>query len=171
MAMGKSKRLPSQDELQRLFEYSVITGELRWKVRPAWQVRVGDVAGTVNGHGYTAVCIGGIIYAAHRLIWKLVTGEDPTECIDHVDRDGSNNAWMNLREATRRQNQCNRGVQANNTSGFKGVSWVARRKEYSAQIKIDGKTTFLGHFKTAEEAHRAYREAATRLHGEFARFD
>lgn len=39
---------------------------------------------------------------------------------------------------------------------------------HAARINFSGKTIALGHFKTADEAARAYDEAAKALHGEFA---
>ena len=44
---------------------------------------------------------------------------------------------------------------------YKGVS-------VRAHISVDGKLIFLGVFATAEEAAKAYDEAAIRLHGEAA---
>jgi len=42
---------------------------------------------------------------------------------------------------------------------------------WEAQIKIDGKTKHLGHFKREEDAARAYDEAARQLFGKFALFN
>ena len=43
--------------------------------------------------------------------------------VDHINRDSLDNQDFNLRLATCSQNQANREVNKNNTSGFKGVSW------------------------------------------------
>ena len=61
----------------------------------------------------------------------------------------------------------NRGPQKNNTTGYKGVS--KKRSKFLANI---GKPVqYLGSFATAEEAARAYNEAALEMYGEFARFN
>lgn len=41
---------------------------------------------------------------------------------------------------------------------------------FVAQIKFSQKVTHLGYYDTAEEAHAAYRNAAEKHFGEFARF-
>jgi hypothetical protein len=94
----------------------------------------------------------------------------PTEDVDHIDGDGLNNRRNNLRVATSAQNGRNRGAQRNNTSGYKGVGWDKSRQKWTAQIKVNGKQKHLGRFDTPEAAHKAYCEAADRLHGKFANY-
>jgi hypothetical protein len=63
-------------------------------------------------------------------------------------------------------------MQRNNTSGFKGVTEMSgRKKKWRAQISIDRRHTSLGYFYTPEEAHEAYKVAAVRIAGEFARWE
>lgn len=50
-------------------------------------------------------------------------------------------------------------VNRGNTSGHCGVSFVAERKRWRAQIKIAGRAVFLGSFKTKEEAIAARKAA------------
>jgi hypothetical protein len=88
---------------------------------------------------------------------------------DHIDGDGLNNRRSNLRIATTSENQRNRGLSANNTSGFKGVSWQKRTKKWRAEIRSNGVYWWLGDFDTPEAAHAAYVAASERLHGEFGR--
>lgn len=92
---------------------------------------------------------------------------DPEIEVDHRDNDGLNNVDENLRVATRTQNMFNRGAYKNNTTGFKGVQ-LNRGKYFVAQLHINGKTTHLGTFTTAEAAAKVYDAKATELHGEFA---
>jgi hypothetical protein len=58
-------------------------------------------------------------------------------------------------------------MRRNNTSGLKGAYLAKDGKRWRSQINIDGKMRSLGHFSTPEEAHKAYCEAAAKLHGEF----
>jgi hypothetical protein len=100
----------------------------------------------------------------------MVTGEWPQADIDHRDLDPSNNRWKNLRPASRSQNRCNTQVRKDNALGVKGV-WFDRTKgRYIAQTWANGKQLWRSRHKTEEEAARAYRDAAIREHGEFARF-
>ncbi len=55
--------------------------------------------------------------------------------IDHKDRYRLNNQRPNLRRATGRQNQGNRRLNSNNTSGFKGVCWNKQREKWRMMCK------------------------------------
>jgi hypothetical protein len=107
---------------------------------------------------------------AHRLAYLYMTGEWPPAGIDHRDTNRSNNRWNNLRAATQLQNSTNSSIRIDNTSGYKGVYWHIGARKWRAQIVSKGKIHLLGYFSTPQAAHRAYCEAAIRLHGEFARF-
>lgn len=88
--------------------------------------------------------------------------------VDHKNGDSLDNRRENLRPCSKSQNACNRGVQRNSTSGFKGVS---RRKDnglWAAYIKHCGKRRHLGLHETKVGAAIAYNIAAIQLHGEFA---
>ena len=159
---------------------------LRWKRRPrhhyatenAWKIAntrdAGKPAGGEfdNGRGkkYFVVRVNGVLHKAHRIIYLLAFGVDPSDKeIDHIDGDGQNNGPENLRLATSSENKHNRGVQKNNTSGFKGVSWNKRDQKWQAKISHHRKHRHIGYHSTPEEAHAAYVRAAKELHGEFAR--
>ena len=89
--------------------------------------------------------------------------------VDHIDGNGLDNRRRNLRAATSSKNQMNRGMDSDNTSGFKGVHRI--RLRWAAQIGADGRKIFLGSFATPQEAARAYDAAAVLHHGEFARLN
>jgi hypothetical protein len=89
---------------------------------------------------------------------------------DHINGDGLDNSRANLRTATASQIGSNRGLQKNNTSGYKGVCWHVSKQKWQASITILGKLTFLGLHATPELAHAAYCAAAAKFYGEFANF-
>lgn len=60
--------------------------------------------------------------------------------------------------------------QKNNTSGYQGVGWRKRISKYVAAITVERRKIYIGSFNTAEEARQAYCQAATKYHGEFARY-
>jgi len=97
---------------------------------------------------------------------RVVAGTPDGMKTDHRDGDTLNNLPDNLRICTNAQNLSNRGMNANNTSGFKGV--FASGKKWIAKIKVDDKYLYLGTYPIREEAARAYDEAAKKYHGEFA---
>lgn len=55
-----------------------------------------------------------------------------------------------------------------NTSGYKGVSWVKSVGKWESYVKTNGRKKFLGHFADLGEAVEATRLAREKFHGEFA---
>ena len=47
-------------------------------------------------------------------------------------------------------------LNANNTTGYRGVTFHGKNKKYRATIRINGQKIWIGEFKTAEEASEAY---------------
>lgn len=129
---------------------------------------IGSVAGLLCPNGRWYIGIEGRRYAAHRLAWLYMTGDWPSE-VDHRDADPLNNRWLNLREATRAQNNSNVKLKSHNTSGIKGVCWDKKRGLWLAQIAVNKRHMHLGRFASKDDATDAYRRAAFKHHGEFAR--
>lgn len=118
--------------------------------------------------GYIYIRIEGKSYRAHRLAWLYMTGDWPSDQIDHINRTRGDNRWGNLREATQAQNKINANAPANNTSGHTGVAWNAKRGRWHSYISVGGKKITLGRFKCLDEAIASRRNAAIRHYGEFA---
>lgn len=154
---------PSQAQLKGLLHYSPETG-IFTRLAVSGGCLVGSVAGTADSRGYQQIRICGRKYLAHRLAWLYVYGVFPSKHLDHVNRDKSDNRISNLREATRSENNQNRGLQKNNTSCYRGVCWNSRFLRWQARISVSGKRKSLGYFETAELAYEAYKAAAIRLH-------
>lgn len=108
----------------------------------------------------------------HRLILARVLGRELSrkEQADHINGNPLDNRRDNLRLATSSQNNANKGLRKDNTSGFKGVHFEKHIGKYRAQIKHAGVLRRLGSFDTPEEAHGAYCTAAREIWGEFANF-
>lgn len=88
--------------------------------------------------------------------------------IDHQNGNGLDNRRANIRVATKSQNQWNRKLNENNSSGIKGVSWNKASKKWHATIKHDGQKINLGFFEHKLDAGHAYNEKAKEVFGEFA---
>jgi hypothetical protein len=101
---------------------------------------------------------------------KHIMGAGPGEQIDHTDNQSLNCRRLNLRPATHQQNAWNMKPlkREGRATPYKGVSLDRTHGRYKAQIMHDGRRISLGYFNTAEDAARAYNEAAERLRGDFA---
>ena len=97
------------------------------------------------------------------MAFLLQVGRWPEGEIDHIDGNGLNNRWNNLREVTPTENQRNARKRSDNTSGTTGVGWHKQRQKWKAQIRINGTQKHLGYFDSKEEAIWA-REAANKEH-------
>jgi hypothetical protein len=154
-----------------VLSYDPVEGTWTWLVANSPRVKVGWIAGCLNGEGYRKIKVDRKTYSSNRLAWLYMTGEWPADQIDHRDRNPSNDRWSNLRKANNAQNQRNKGISSNNMVGVKGVGRDDRNKHkpFRATIKVNGKRMHLGSFATIEAAKKAYSTAAERYFGTFAR--
>ena len=149
------------EKVRQLLDYCPETGVFVWNPRQntpvSWNTKyAGKVAGSPRGTGgwvYTVIKINRQGYLAHILAWLLMTGAWPKLSIDHINRNGLDNRWANLREATVAQQAQNR---RRNSKLPKGVRRL--RNRYIA---------VLGSFETPEEAHAIWLRLAPEIHGEF----
>ncbi len=155
--------------LKEILHYDPTTGIFTWKVDRSGAVVIGSIAGGPHNKGYWNIRIGDKKYLAHRLAWFWMTGEWPENEIDHRDNNKRNNAWYNLREATRAQNVKNTRGYKNSKTGIKGVSLHKATGKYIAQIQLNGRMKHLGLFDDIEKAAEAYRIAVAWYHGEFGK--
>ena len=160
--MVQPSPLPSFERLHELFSYCPKTGLLTRK-KGGQGIKPGKPVGNADG-GYLRVYFDGRKYHVHRIIWKMQTGDEPL-VIDHVDRNGLNNAWENLRAADCRDNSANRvkrrgkyllGARYTNRPGLKRPWWSMIARDY------------LGAFATEQEAHEAYVAEHIKRYGEFS---
>ena len=133
-----------------MFSYEHETGNLIHLTNTTHR-KVGEVAGSLDRYGYVIVSVKGRARKAHRVVWEMHHGEIPNKMqIDHINRCKSDNRLVNLRLVSNSNNQRNRSVLLNNSSGRTGVRKV--RNSYEARISVDGKYKHLGTFSTFEEA-------------------
>ena len=150
------------ERLRELFHYDPETGLFTRKVL-CGRHKPGTIAGT-PWDGRVRIQVDGKLYLAHRLAWLHQTGFWPLDQLDHMDGDGANNRFSNLRECSNRQNMQNTGRYRTNTSGLIGVSWCKAKKKWQAGITVNYRRIALGMFDTPEEAHQEYLKAKRGLH-------
>lgn len=167
-------------DLFELISYDKSTGEFFWnhrslkwfdsdRIYKCWNSRwAGKPAmNAIDSHGYNISHVAKYRVCAHRAVWAFHYGDWPDGAIDHINGIKSDNRIENLRLATVSQNQHNRGLQVNNTSGYKGVSFHKQTGKWRSVIWKGGKRLSLGLYFDPKDAHLAYSCACVRYHGEF----
>ena len=101
----------------------------------------------VTTKGYSATKVNGKLLYMHRMLMNPENLQ-----VDHINHDKLDNRKFNLRIVTNQENQFNRPVNSNNTSGVTGVYWNKDCRKLVAQITIDGRTISGGLFQEKEEA-------------------
>lgn len=105
MRKNTKHRDPDPELVRRVLDYVPETGELKWRSngRP-----VKGYSTLKLGRKYS-VYMDGRQVLAHRLIFIWMLGYAPQWplVIDHINRNGSDNRWANLREATLGENRIN----------------------------------------------------------------
>ncbi len=92
-----------------------------------------------------------------------MTKEQPKE-IDHIDGNGLNNKWSNLRSVSHSINAKNQKKHKNNTSGNSGVTFRKDSNKWRARIMVNDKSISLGTFLKKEDALSARIEAENKYY-------
>jgi hypothetical protein len=154
--------LPDKHVLREMFHYDPHTGLLtRKRAGKGGNAPIGDAVGCPNASGHLRVKMKARGYAVHRLIWRMVTGEDPElDVIDHKDLNPANNRWGNLRRVSYSINCLN----SNRTNKSKVYPGVHRNKgRWVARIGVNYRRVHLGYFDNVEDAIAARKAAEVQL--------
>ena len=144
----------TQSELKELLFYNQETGVFTWRVT-RHSVKAGDIAGSNKNNGYRQISVNKNRHYAHRLAWFYVNGVWPADQIDHINRVKDDNKIDNLRMADSYLNNQNRGISKNNTSGVKGVCWIASLNKWHSRIKYNGTRMHIGYYNNFPDAKLA----------------
>ena len=120
--------------------------------------------------GYLRVCLykngKKKTHYVHRLVASaFIPLENGKDFVDHKDGEPTNNSVENLRWCNLKENNQNKSIAKNNTSGIKGVRFD--RGKWCARIWIDGKHIYLGYFESIEEAAAVRSARANQVFGVF----
>jgi len=103
--------------------------------------------------GYHQVCLyrdgkRKSVYASRLVALNFIPNPENKPEVDHIDRNPSNNHVSNLRWVTRQENQDNKGMRTDNTSGHKYVSYNEGRKKWI--------------FRYSKKGHKVYKRFETK---------
>ena len=101
----------------------------------------------------------------HRLVYL---GADLIDHIDHINHKVWDNRKHNLRPATVSQNNMNKILSSNNTSGVTGVGWHKTKGKWRAYIVVNKKQIHLGDYNNFKDAVKARKDAEEKYFGEFS---
>lgn len=87
---------------------------------------------------------------------RFLMNPAPDEIIDHINQNKLDNRRSNLRIVSYSVNNNNRPKQSGCTSRYKGVYFDASRGLWGARIQKNHHVSFLGRFKTEDEARHEY---------------
>lgn len=154
----------SVGSLRAAFHYDPATGLLTNRVHRRYNAPAGAEVGSefrnTKGQRYRRVRLGKKMVLVHRVVWLMQTGEWPTGEVDHINGDGLDNRWENLRDVTPSQNKANLVcLKRNNTSGVQGVCFDPRKGVWLAQLNCHGKRVHWSTHPTKAEALTARRVA------------
>jgi len=160
--------------IRSLIDYDPETGLLTWKPRPLEmfpedrQVSIAAAWNAKNAGKEACACVdggykqGGLFYnklKAHRAAWAIMTGEMPRGQIDHINGDGTDNRWENLRLVDSTGNARNQKKHRTNPSGHTGVCWHKPTEKWEAYY-WDGKNNrTIGRYKKLDDAAEVARQA------------
>jgi len=149
-------------EIKEKFEYR--DGNLYW--REGNGRKSGKLIG--GGKGLYKICaVKKVCYYQHRLIFLYHHRYMP-KYLDHINNDRHDNRIENLRAVSARQNQHNRSINKNSTSGVKGVCLHKPSGKWMAHVCCDSKSYYGGLHNNLEDAEQAIKDLREKLHGKFA---
>lgn len=122
--------------------------------------------GYMKQHNYGLFMANNKQWLTHRYAYEKWVGPIPQgKFLDHICHNPSCVRPDHLRPVSNKQNRENHsGLQKNNKSGFRGVSWFAHAGKWAAQVGHNGKVINLGLFECPEEAGEAAKQKRLELH-------
>lgn len=88
--------------------------------------------------------------------------------VDHINHMKNDNRKSNIRMCNESENQHNKGISKNNTSGVTGVGWNKQKNKWRARITINNKEINLGFFSAFDDAVAARKAAEEKYFGKYS---
>ena len=164
----------TQELVRELLDYNPDEGTFYWRKRSikwfkserSWKIwnpqfagkKAGTLARRKYGYECITICLFNKNYQAHRLAWLYMLGDPLPIEIDHDNRDGTDNRWVNLMPSSSYSNTRNKSKYRNNTSGHTGVTFDRKRGKWRARCKLSGRYRHLGWHSSIDGAIKAVKD-------------
>lgn len=123
--------------------------------------KIKDICWYVGNKGYLRGRVpNGKMVSLHNFLFGLYC--------DHINRNKLDNREENIRKASVSENNRNKNLYRNNSSGFTGVRWNTLTQKWQSYIRKDKTVLQLGFFASKEEAIIARLKAEKEIYKEFA---
>ena len=111
--------------------------------------------------------VNGTKTSLHRFLMNV--NSESNLVVDHINTHcPEDNRKKNLRIVTMSENQMNRKLAKNNTSGITGVVWSKKDNLWIAQIGLNNQKIIIGYFKNFNDAVKVRKEAEEKYFGEYS---
>lgn len=147
----------TKEYLQSILDYNPETGILTWKINKQ-KIVIGSEAGHKRSDGYRRICIDAKLYYSHSIAFMIYTGKW-IDLIDHKNQIRDDNRILNLIPSNKSENGKNSKKSSNNTSGYNGVYFFKRDKNWQVKVTSEGKQIHIGYFENIEDAIEARNKA------------
>ena len=119
----------------------------------------------INNNGYVVNKTEEGITLMHRLVMGLKKGDHRE--VDHIYHKTNDNRKDQLRIVSSSENNMNKSIPSNNTSGYKGVYYDKRYGNWYAEIGVYNRKFRLGFFDDKNEAVKVRKQAEEKYFGEY----
>ena len=155
----------TRKDLLKTISYNPDTGLFLWNSRSGGTrgdnvfnaLYAGKHAGNIvkvsrSKTSYMTIKVFGVTYKSHRLAFILM-GCDLPEQVDHINHNGLDNRWENLRASNSSDNSKNLPIQKSNKTGVVGVNWHKSARKWQARaVDNNGKRIDLGRYDDFDRA-------------------
>ena len=148
------------------YHYAIVDAEDYQKVTAySWHLR----KGTTTSYAAHSLTNGKKQKRKNLYMHDLILNTPPGYFADHINHNGLDNRKQNLRAASPANNAQNRRkFSSPSRSKYKGVDFVKSQNAWRARITVNNKRIHLGYFTSEINAAKAYDQAATKHHKNFA---